>query len=177
MLLSTLKSLAERYKDDIIIYKVNTDEEKELAAAFGITSFPTLLFIPMDEMPQVAQGALAHVDHDPVIGEGGNDAHPHDTGQVLDVLGQTAEVLGAALQHGDDIVVHQRLGEGGPHHGAHGGHQDAPDDQDEQVFVVVEHIAQDPLQNRRSGLSSLCRIHKQPSLLYAGWSKSPPPLT
>ena len=58
MLSPTLKSLAEKYKDDIIIYKVNTDEEKELAAAFGITSFPTLLFIPMDEMPQVAQGAL-----------------------------------------------------------------------------------------------------------------------
>lgn len=58
MLSPTLKSLAEKYKDDIIIYKVNTDEERELAAAFGITSFPTLLFIPMDEMPQVAQGAL-----------------------------------------------------------------------------------------------------------------------
>lgn len=58
MLSPTLKSLAEKYKDDIIIYKVNTDEERELAAAFGITSLPTLLFIPMDEMPQVAQGAL-----------------------------------------------------------------------------------------------------------------------
>ena len=58
MLSPTLESLAEKYKDDIIIYKVNTDNERELAAAFGITSLPTLLFIPMDEMPQVAQGAL-----------------------------------------------------------------------------------------------------------------------
>lgn len=58
MLSPTLESLAEKYKDDIIIYKVNTDEGRELAAAFGITSLPTLLFIPMDEMLQVAQGAL-----------------------------------------------------------------------------------------------------------------------
>ena len=58
MLSPTLESLAQKYKDKIIIYKVNTDKERELAAAFGITSLPTLLFIPMDKMPQVAQGAL-----------------------------------------------------------------------------------------------------------------------
>ena len=37
--------LAEKYKDKIVIYKVNTDKERELAAAFGITSLPTLVFI------------------------------------------------------------------------------------------------------------------------------------
>lgn len=58
MLSPTLKSLAEKYNDDIIIYKVNTDEERELAAAFGITSLPTPLFRPMDEIPQMAQGVL-----------------------------------------------------------------------------------------------------------------------
>ena len=58
MLSPTLESLAEKYNDDIIIYKVNTDEERELAAAFGITSLPTPLFRPMDEIPQMAQGVL-----------------------------------------------------------------------------------------------------------------------
>ena len=62
MLSPTLESLAQKYKDKIIIYKVNTDKERELAAAFGITSLPTLLFIPMDKMPQVAQGALPQED-------------------------------------------------------------------------------------------------------------------
>lgn len=62
MLSPTLESLAQKYKDKIIIYKVNTDKERELAAAFGITSLPTLLFIPMDKMPQVAQGALPKED-------------------------------------------------------------------------------------------------------------------
>ncbi|MDH6305876.1 thioredoxin 1 [Parabacteroides sp. PF5-5] len=53
-----LKDLAIAYKDDIIIYKVNIDKEKELASAFGIQSIPTLLFIPTDGIPQIAQGAL-----------------------------------------------------------------------------------------------------------------------
>lgn len=53
-----LEDLSEEYKDDIIIYKVNTEEEQELSAVFGIRSIPTLLFIPMDDKPQLAQGAL-----------------------------------------------------------------------------------------------------------------------
>lgn len=54
-----LEKLAEKYKDKIVIYKVNTDKESELAAAFGITSLPTLVFIPLGDTPQVSQGALA----------------------------------------------------------------------------------------------------------------------
>lgn len=53
-----LEKLAEKYKDKIVIYKVNTDKERELAAAFGITSLPTLVFIPLRDTPQVSQGAL-----------------------------------------------------------------------------------------------------------------------
>ena len=44
-----LEKLAEKYKDKIVIYKVNTDKERELAAAFGITSLPTLVFIPLGD--------------------------------------------------------------------------------------------------------------------------------
>ncbi len=53
-----LEELAAEYGNDIYIYKVNTEEEQELAAAFGIRSIPTLLFIPMNESPQMAQGAM-----------------------------------------------------------------------------------------------------------------------
>lgn len=69
MLSPTLESLAHKYKDKIIIYKVNTDKERELAAAFGITSLPTLLFIPMNKMPQVAQGALPKEDLEKAIND------------------------------------------------------------------------------------------------------------
>lgn len=53
-----LEELAAEYKDEIYIYKVNVDKEQELAALFGIRSIPTLLFIPMEGEPQIAQGAL-----------------------------------------------------------------------------------------------------------------------
>lgn len=53
-----LKQLAEQYKDQIVVYKVNVDKEKELAMAFGIQSVPTLLFIPVKGDPQLALGAF-----------------------------------------------------------------------------------------------------------------------
>lgn len=53
-----LEELAAEYKDQLYIYKVDTEAEMELAAAFGIRSIPTLLFCPMDEEPQQAMGAL-----------------------------------------------------------------------------------------------------------------------
>lgn len=53
-----MKELAGEYKNDIVIYKVNVDQEKELASAFGIQSIPSILFIPKQGQPQMAQGAL-----------------------------------------------------------------------------------------------------------------------
>ena len=55
----TLKQLAAEYGDDIYIYKIDVDKEKELAAAFGVQSIPTFLFIPIGENPQIAVGALS----------------------------------------------------------------------------------------------------------------------
>ena len=53
-----LEDLAKEYDGQIYIYKINTEEEQELAAAFGIRSIPTILFCPMGENPQMAQGAM-----------------------------------------------------------------------------------------------------------------------
>jgi len=54
-----LEELAKEYDGQIYIYKINTEEEQELAALFGIRSIPSLLFVPMgEEQPQMAQGAL-----------------------------------------------------------------------------------------------------------------------
>ena len=39
-------------------YEANPNEWKELAALFGIRSVPSLLFVPMNGTPQMAQGAL-----------------------------------------------------------------------------------------------------------------------
>lgn len=53
-----LEELAQDFKGKIDIYKVNTEEEQELAAVFGIRSIPSFLFIPADGQPQMAMGAL-----------------------------------------------------------------------------------------------------------------------
>ncbi len=53
-----LEELANEYKDDIYIYKIDTEAEQQLSAEFGIQSIPSLLFCPMDEAPQMAAGAL-----------------------------------------------------------------------------------------------------------------------
>ena len=57
MVAPILEELAKEYKDDIVVYKVNTENEQELAGAFGIRSIPTILFIPMKGDPQVIMGA------------------------------------------------------------------------------------------------------------------------
>lgn len=49
-----LEQLAKDYKGKIVIYKVNTDKEQELARTFGIRSIPSLLFVPKDGKPQMA---------------------------------------------------------------------------------------------------------------------------
>ncbi len=54
-----LEELNEEYQGKINIYKVNTEQEQELAAAFGIRSIPSLLFCPIDGQPQMAMGALS----------------------------------------------------------------------------------------------------------------------
>ena len=53
-----LEELSEEYAGKIDIYKIDVDEEFELAGLFGIRSVPTLLFVPMEGTPQMAQGAL-----------------------------------------------------------------------------------------------------------------------
>jgi thioredoxin len=58
MVAPILEELANEYDGEIYIYKVDTEAEQQLAAEFGIRSIPSLLFVPMGEAPQMAQGAL-----------------------------------------------------------------------------------------------------------------------
>ncbi|MFP4114728.1 MAG: thioredoxin [Spirochaetota bacterium] len=58
MVAPILEELSDQYDGKLRIYKVDTDKEQELAMAFGIQSIPSILFIPMNEKPQMAAGAL-----------------------------------------------------------------------------------------------------------------------
>ncbi len=53
-----LEELAKEYDGKIIVYKVNTEVERELASVFQVRSIPTLLFCPLKDNPQINVGAL-----------------------------------------------------------------------------------------------------------------------
>ncbi|MBL7113323.1 MAG: thioredoxin [Bacteroidales bacterium] len=58
MVAPILEELSEEYNGKLHVYKVNTEEERELAGVFGIQSIPSLLFVPKEGQPQMAMGAL-----------------------------------------------------------------------------------------------------------------------
>jgi thioredoxin len=51
-----LEDLAKEYEGKIIVYKVDTEKEKELAAVFGIQSIPAFLYIPKTGKPTMSSG-------------------------------------------------------------------------------------------------------------------------
>ena len=53
-----IDELSKEYYGKVNFYKVNTEEEQELAGMFGIQSIPSLLFIPVGGEPKMALGAL-----------------------------------------------------------------------------------------------------------------------
>ncbi|MGL5937158.1 MAG: thioredoxin [Phocaeicola sp.] len=69
MVAPILEELAQEYGDSLVIYKLDTEAEQELAALFGIRTIPSLLFIPMDGQPQMAQGAMSKGDFRKAIDE------------------------------------------------------------------------------------------------------------
>lgn len=58
MVAPILEELSLEFDGKINIYKVDTEAEQELAAAFGIQSIPSMLFCPKEGKPQMAMGAL-----------------------------------------------------------------------------------------------------------------------
>ncbi|HOW39021.1 MAG TPA: thioredoxin [Bacteroidales bacterium] len=58
MVAPVLEELSADFAGKLNIYKVNTEEEQELASVFGIRSIPSFLFVPSTGQPQMAMGAL-----------------------------------------------------------------------------------------------------------------------
>jgi len=58
MVAPILEELQKEYDGKVNIYKVNTENEQQLAGMFGIQSIPSLLFVPVNGQPQMAMGAL-----------------------------------------------------------------------------------------------------------------------
>ncbi|MCF8369603.1 MAG: thioredoxin fold domain-containing protein [Bacteroidales bacterium] len=69
MVAPIMDDLADYYKDKLIIYKVNTDEQKELATVFQVRSIPAILFAPMEGKPAMQPGALSKEEYIKIIDE------------------------------------------------------------------------------------------------------------
>jgi len=62
-----LEELSEEYKGKINIYKIDTEKEQELSAAFAVRSIPSMLFCPKEGQPQMSTGALPKYQLEKVI--------------------------------------------------------------------------------------------------------------
>ncbi|MEI7983636.1 MAG: thioredoxin [Bacteroidota bacterium] len=65
MIAPIMVELSGEYKGKVRIYKINTDEQQEIARLFNVTSIPAVLFIPKTGKPQMAIGAMqkpAYID-------------------------------------------------------------------------------------------------------------------
>lgn len=69
MVAKVMEELAVEYGDKLILYKVNTEVEQELAAVFQIQSIPSLLFVPKEGLPMMQLGALQKKEFKKAIDE------------------------------------------------------------------------------------------------------------
>lgn len=69
MVAPIMEEFAQKYAGQITIYKINTDQEKELAGYFGIRSIPSVLFCPVNGKPQMTQGALPKEEFEKIISQ------------------------------------------------------------------------------------------------------------
>ena len=52
-----LDELSKEYEGEIVIYKVDIDKCQQLAQAFGVSSIPAILYIPLDGEPSMTVGS------------------------------------------------------------------------------------------------------------------------
>ena len=64
-----MEKLAEEYEGKLLVYKVNTDQERALATAFNVKSIPMVLFIPKEGQPMMQVGAMPEEGYRKVVTE------------------------------------------------------------------------------------------------------------
>ncbi|MFI3299295.1 MAG: thioredoxin domain-containing protein [Rikenellaceae bacterium] len=62
-----LDALAQKYKGDIVIYKVDIDQEPELAQMFEVSVVPTLVFFPVGGEAFSNEGGLSRSEFESII--------------------------------------------------------------------------------------------------------------
>ena len=67
MMSPIVEQLAKQYAGKVDFYKVDIDQEPELASVFGIQSIPTFLFVPMKGKPTAQMGMMEKEEMEKVI--------------------------------------------------------------------------------------------------------------
>ena len=62
-----VEEMAQEYEGKAIIGKVNVDNERELAAKFGVRSIPTILFLKGGEVVEKSVGAVPKAQLDDLL--------------------------------------------------------------------------------------------------------------
>lgn len=62
-----MEEMAQKYEDEIIIYKVNVDKEQKLPTIFKVRNIPTVFFFPIDGQPLSQVGALSKEEYQNLI--------------------------------------------------------------------------------------------------------------
>lgn len=64
-----MERMAEDYEGKLLVYKINVDQEKKLAAVFQVRSIPMVLFIPTEGLPYKQVGAMQEQGYRDVVEE------------------------------------------------------------------------------------------------------------
>ena len=64
-----MEKLATEYDGKLLVYKVNVDQEQDLASVFDVKSIPMVLFIPVEGQPIMQVGAMQESDYRKVVVE------------------------------------------------------------------------------------------------------------
>jgi thioredoxin 1 len=64
-----VEEVAKEYSGKIVVYKVDTDKEATLAQSMGISSIPTLIFIPVKGTPKASMGLISKETFEKAIGD------------------------------------------------------------------------------------------------------------
>ena len=62
-----MEEMAQKYEDEIIVYKVNVDKEQKLPTIFKVRNIPTVFFCPTDGQPLSQVGALSKEEYETII--------------------------------------------------------------------------------------------------------------
>lgn len=79
-----MEELSQKYCDQVVFYKADTERERELAYVFQISSIPQVLYIPVEGKPMLLKGLYPKADIVRIIDEFLLDKKFDETGEVKD---------------------------------------------------------------------------------------------